>query len=89
VSVITLFIIIWRGVNRRFQAKRANIRNCIFSILVIDSIQILHDDKDHQYSSWISQYAFDVSKMARVLHFAKKIDKSKYLSNILTNRHEI
>ena len=77
--------------NRRFQAKRANIKNCIFSILVIDSIQILHDDKDHQYSSWVwvSQYAFDESKMARVLHFAKKIDKSQFLSNTLTNRHEI
>jgi len=32
--------------NRRFHAKRANIKNCIFSILVIDSIQILHGNKD-------------------------------------------
>ena len=54
----------------------------------IDSNQMLQNDKDHQILFAGDLNAYDKSKMADGRHL-EKVDKSRYLSSGVTDRHEI
>jgi len=77
-------------VNRHVQTKLNKIlKLTYYRNYCIDSNEILHSDKDHPVPFVGDPNARITNPKWRTAAILKKIEKSPYLSNSLTNRHKI